>query len=68
MTLAFPLLIAATAAAPHSGAVSARTAPELSDIALFLMAAGGIWLVRRALRARFAKQRVEQAREGDPHA
>ena len=31
-----------------------RSAPELSDIALFVMAAGGIWLARRALRRRFA--------------
>ena len=59
-----PMLIAALllAAAPvaagngpdngHSGVARPRTAPELSDIALFGMAAGGIWFTRRALRKR----------------
>lgn len=32
-----------------------RTMPELSDIALFVMAVAGVWLVRRALRKRFAR-------------
>lgn len=36
---------------------TARTAPEASDVALFAMAAAGIWFVRRALRRRFAKAR-----------
>lgn len=66
--MSLTLLAAATAAAPHSGAVSARTAPELSDVALFVMAAGGLWLVRRALRARFARQRRDEAGNADPHA
>jgi len=44
--------------AAHSGTPTARTAPELSDVALFVMAAAGIWLVRRALRRRFAKARA----------
>jgi hypothetical protein len=39
----------------HSGIVHPRTGPELSDIALFGFAAIGVWLVRRALRKRFAK-------------
>lgn len=40
---------------PHSGVIHTRSMPELSDIALFVMAAGGVWLARRALRKRFAK-------------
>ena len=39
----------------HSGIVHPRTGPELSDVALFVFAALGVWLVRRALRKRFAK-------------
>ncbi|CUS45121.1 MAG: hypothetical protein V4610_05465 [Pseudomonadota bacterium] len=50
------LLLAAPAWAAHSGVARPRTSPELSDIALFAMAAIGVWLVRRALRARFAKR------------
>jgi hypothetical protein len=41
----------------HSGIVHPRTGPELSDIALFGFAAVGVWLVRRALRKRFAKSK-----------
>ncbi len=65
MMLALTLLAGSAPAAPHSGTTSARTAPELSDIALFVMAAAGIWFVRRALRARFARRRLELAREKD---
>ena len=53
------LLIAAPALAvtpAHTGVPKVRTGPELSDIALFIMAAVGVWLVRRAMRARFAKR------------
>ena len=53
------LLIAAPALAvtpAHTGVPKVRTGPELSDIALFVMAAAGVWLVRRAMRARFAKR------------
>lgn len=58
MRFAFALLAAAPAyAAPHTGVAKIRTGPELSDIALFVMAALGVWLVRRAMRARFAKPR-----------
>ena len=40
----------------HSGVVHPRTGPETSDIALFAVAAIGVWLVRRALRKRFLKR------------
>ena len=40
----------------HTGVPKVRTGPELSDIALFILAAVGVWLVRRAMRARFAKR------------
>lgn len=36
----------------HTGTATARTGPELSDIALFVVAATGVWFTRRALRAR----------------
>ncbi len=58
------LILAPFAAAPavaqslaHSGAVSQRRMPELSDIALFVFAAFALWFVRRALRARFRRTR-----------
>jgi hypothetical protein len=57
--LPFALLIAAPVMAvtpAHTGVPKVRTGPELSDIALFVMAALGVWLVRRAMRARFAKR------------
>ncbi|WP_419807216.1 hypothetical protein [Sphingomonas sp.] len=47
------LLLMATS--PHSGTPKVRTAPELSDLALFALAVVAVWLVRRALRRRFAK-------------
>ncbi|MES2755324.1 MAG: hypothetical protein V4659_11730 [Pseudomonadota bacterium] len=54
------LALAATPAlAAHNGVATARTGPEPSDIALFVMAALGVWLVRRALRARFASASQE---------
>ena len=43
-------------AAPHSGVPQVRTGPELSDIALFVVAAIGVFVVRRALRKRFMKR------------
>jgi hypothetical protein len=56
----FSLLLLATPALamvpPHSGVIHTRSMPELSDIALFVMAVAGVWLARRALRKRFAKQ------------
>ena len=53
--LAFLLLVAAPAYAEqaHTGVAGSRTMPELSDIALFAVAAFGVWFVRRSLRARF---------------
>ncbi|UVO51539.1 hypothetical protein M0208_13890 [Sphingomonas sp. SUN019] len=39
----------------HTGTATPRTAPELSDLALFAMAAAGIWFTRRALRNRARK-------------
>ncbi|MBX9797003.1 hypothetical protein [Sphingomonas sp.] len=47
----------ALVSAAHSGVPRPRTAPELSDAALFVMAVVGVFLARRALRARFAKNR-----------
>lgn len=37
----------------HDGIVRPRTMPELSDLALFVLAVVAIWLTRRALRRRF---------------
>ena len=46
--------LALLVASNHSGTAHPRTGPALSDVALFAIAAIGVWLVRRALRARFA--------------
>ncbi|WP_242186299.1 hypothetical protein [Sphingomonas sp. CARO-RG-8B-R24-01] len=43
-------------ALPHSGVATPRTGPALSDIALFVLAAFGVFIVRRALRKRFLKR------------
>jgi len=45
------------ASAAHTGVPVERTGPAASDIALFVMAAIGVFLVRRALRKRFIKPR-----------
>ncbi|OYY69695.1 MAG: hypothetical protein B7Y47_11625 [Sphingomonas sp. 28-63-12] len=65
MRFALALLLAspALADAPHSGVVHPRTAPELSDLALAAMAAAGIFVVRKAMRARFARKRAEAAKK-----
>ncbi|MBR0553624.1 hypothetical protein [Stakelama marina] len=62
MTRIIPALFAllfcvsgAFAAAPHSGVVE-RDGFAPSDVALFVVAALGVWLARRALRARFRKR------------
>jgi hypothetical protein len=58
MRFLIALLIAAPALAvtpAHTGVPRVRTGPELSDIALFVIAVAGVYLVRRAMRARFAK-------------
>ena len=54
--LVLPLLLTFPALADggHDGVVKPRTAPELSDIALFVAAAVAIGLTRRALRRRLA--------------
>ncbi|HEX8383107.1 MAG TPA: hypothetical protein VF592_07005 [Sphingomonas sp.] len=44
-------LLLLTAAAPAAG----RTAPEWSDVALFVVAVLAVWFVRRRLRARFRR-------------
>ena len=33
-----------------------RTSPELSDVALFVLAALAVWFVRRSLRKRFGRR------------
>ncbi|WP_431471037.1 hypothetical protein [Sphingosinithalassobacter sp. LHW66-3] len=43
----------ALAVAPHSGEIATRSMPELSDLVLFVLAAFGVFLARRALRRRF---------------
>ncbi len=59
MRFALLLLVAAPAYAAdepaHTGVAGSRSMPELSDFALFAVAAGGVWFVRRAMRARFRK-------------
>jgi hypothetical protein len=45
--------------AAHSGIAKVRTGPEPSDIALFVMAAVGVWLARRAMIRRAAAKRRE---------
>ena len=45
--------------AAHSGVAKARTGPEPSDIALFVMAAIGVWLARRAMIRRAEKRRED---------
>ncbi len=59
MRLLLALLVTTPALAAHSGIARPRTAPELSDVVLFVLAAAGVWFVRRALRARFAKRRAQ---------
>lgn len=49
------LLAAATIDNGHTGVARPRTAPELSDIALFVVAVAIVWLTRRALRRRMRK-------------
>lgn len=58
LRFAFLLLIAAPALADepaHTGVAGKRSMPELSDLALFAVAAGGVWFVRGRMRARFRK-------------
>lgn len=39
----------------HSGVVHRKTGPEASDVGLFVVAALGVWMVRRAMRRRFSR-------------
>jgi len=55
MRFVLPFFMIVAPAFAADGAPHRRTSPELSDIALFVMAALGVWLVRRSLRKRFAK-------------
>ena len=58
------IALALLVASGHDGIIRHRSAPELSDIALFVMAALGVWFARRALRRRFAaKADAEPTRE-----
>ncbi|WP_019517805.1 hypothetical protein [Sphingomonas sp. Mn802worker] len=54
MLLLAPLLVAANG---HDGQPHPRTAPELSDVALFVFAVVAVWLTRRALRRRAAARK-----------
>ncbi|MEN2785805.1 hypothetical protein ACFOKI_10635 [Sphingomonas qilianensis] len=53
------LVVPTAVFAAHTGVPQARTSPEWSDIALFAMTCIGVFVVRRALRARFAKRRKD---------
>ena len=53
------LVVPSAVFAAHTGVPKIRTGPELSDIALFVLACIGVFLVRRALRTRFAKRRKD---------
>lgn len=56
MRLLVLALLAAPAYAAHTGVPRVRTGPEASDVTLFIVAAFGVWLVRRAMRSRFARK------------
>ncbi|MBO9714498.1 hypothetical protein [Sphingomonas sp.] len=62
LRIALALLLAAPAIAEepaHTGVAGHRSMPELSDLALAAIAAGGIWWVRRAMRARFRRSQED---------
>ena len=50
------MILPLLAASGHSGTVHPRTSPELSDIALFVVAVVAVWQIRRAMRRRFTKR------------
>jgi hypothetical protein len=50
--LTLTMLAAVPALAAHTGEVTRRSMPELSDLALAALAAGGLWLAQRAMRRR----------------
>lgn len=50
---ALPLqFLAGPALAAHSGAAPERSGFALSDLAMFVVAAAGLWLAQRAMRRR----------------
>ncbi|MES2421623.1 MAG: hypothetical protein V4595_10030 [Pseudomonadota bacterium] len=51
-----PVLAFLTVESGHSGVAHPTTGYATSDAALFAFAVVGVWLVRRALRKRFAKK------------
>ncbi|UIJ46815.1 hypothetical protein LZK98_07690 [Sphingomonas cannabina] len=53
--LSFALPGLAEAAAPHSGQI-VRNGFALSDVALFVFAAIGVWLAQRSMRRRAGKR------------
>ncbi len=53
-------IVILSVAGGHSGTVHRKTGPEWSDIALFVVAAIGVWLVRRAMRRRFAHRAAKK--------
>lgn len=55
----FLLFCAVPTFAAHSGEITRRTMPELSDLALAAMAACGVWLAQRAMRRRARKSRED---------
>ncbi|WP_337846623.1 hypothetical protein [Sphingomonas sp.] len=65
MFRALPLLLLTTAPAlaAHSGEISRRTMPELSDLALAAMAAAGLWLAQRAMRRRARARREASSQD-----
>ncbi|MCC2975240.1 hypothetical protein LK533_00955 [Sphingomonas sp. PL-96] len=46
------LILPTPAFAAHTGVVGPSSGFAVSDVALFLVAVAGLWLARRALRAR----------------
>lgn len=57
MTAMMAALVATAGA--HTGVVREKTHPELYDVATFAVAVIAIVIVRRALRARFARKRQD---------
>jgi hypothetical protein len=65
MRFVLPLLLIAMPAwaQDRTDVTNHRVAPELSDVALFVMAVAGVWFVRRALRKRFADRTEGDTRD-----
>ncbi len=57
--------VALAVASGHTGVPVPRTGPELSDVALFLLAALALWFARRALRRRAGAGRDNGAARRD---